>query len=434
MKINRLLLAAAMLAGSTAAQAEFFIVNSTLDVADAAPGNGSCNPINAIGDTCTLRAAIMEANALTGEHSILIASGTYELSLTGSAEDSAQTGDLDITTDITIVNGTNNRPVIDGLGADRVFDVFDGATLTLDNIQVQGGVANEVGTTRGGGIQVEGGAALVLDNAVLANNIANIGGGIYSDGDVSILDSTLIGNAITDDHTLAEFVNGDAILTRGNLMVERSTVARNGAFSGNDDGLVANQAAIHARRGFVNNPSVTIVNSTIYNNKVGVFTDGVPLVLLNSTIADNRSRGLRVLLDTDNLGQEQILIASTAIVSNHVDCNDMATNMPEFDVINNSNVSTDLSCGFVGIVDQQGVADPFPGLLTVSTATPAVLVPSPDSVLIDAAQNCISDEDQRGGNRPLDGNNDALALCDVGAVEYDASSDPDAFFWDDFES
>lgn len=433
MKFNRLLMAAMMMAGSGAAQAEFFVVNSTADVPDAAPGNGSCNPVNAIGDTCTLRAAIMEANALTGAHSILVASGTYELSLGGADEDDAQTGDLDITADITIVNGTSNRPVIDGLGADRVFDVLDGGTLTLDNIHVQGGEANQPGTTRGGGIQVAGGAALILDTAVIADNVANIGGAIYSDGDVSIVDSTLIGNAITDDHTLAEFVNGDAILTRGNLMLERSTVARNGAFAGNADGLVSNQAAIHARQGFVNSPSVTLINSTVYNNQVGVFVDAVPLELLNSTIADNHSRGLRVLLDLDNLGQEQILIASTAIVSNHVDCNDMPTNMPEFDVLNNSNISTDLSCGFVGIVDQQGVADPFPGLLTVSTQSPAILVPGADSALIDAAQNCITDEDQRGQSRPLDGNGDALAFCDVGAVEYNAASDPDAFFWDDFE-
>src|SRR5262245_32787105 len=50
------------LAGSPAAAATF-AVDSTVDAVDAAPGDGVCA---SAGGSCTLRAAIQEANALAG--------------------------------------------------------------------------------------------------------------------------------------------------------------------------------------------------------------------------------------------------------------------------------------------------------------------------------------------------------------------------------
>ncbi len=69
-----------------------FTVNSVIDETDAAPGNGSC--VSAPSGLCTLRAAVMEANALGGADAITLPSGTYTLTLTGTAEDAAATGDL----------------------------------------------------------------------------------------------------------------------------------------------------------------------------------------------------------------------------------------------------------------------------------------------------------------------------------------------------
>ena len=51
-----------------------------------------------------MRAAVMEANALPGKTDIILASGTYTLTLAGAGESWAATGDLDIadTTDIRV--------------------------------------------------------------------------------------------------------------------------------------------------------------------------------------------------------------------------------------------------------------------------------------------------------------------------------------------
>ncbi|MGH9260064.1 MAG: CSLREA domain-containing protein, partial [Acidimicrobiales bacterium] len=71
------------------------VVNSTVDAADTNPGDGVC----ATGaGTCTLRAAIQEANAVDDPNNIEVPAGTYVLALFGAGEDAAASGDLDITT------------------------------------------------------------------------------------------------------------------------------------------------------------------------------------------------------------------------------------------------------------------------------------------------------------------------------------------------
>jgi len=80
-------------------QAATFTVNSMADTIDANPGDGICN--DGTGN-CTLRAAIQETNALAGLDTINLPSGNYTLSIAGTGEDAAATGDLDITDNLTI--------------------------------------------------------------------------------------------------------------------------------------------------------------------------------------------------------------------------------------------------------------------------------------------------------------------------------------------
>src|SRR5262245_53738946 len=76
-----------------------FLVNATYDAVDVDPGDGIA--ADAQGNT-TLRAAVMEANALTGEDAITLPSGTFSFSLRGPGEDAATTGDLDVTDSLMI--------------------------------------------------------------------------------------------------------------------------------------------------------------------------------------------------------------------------------------------------------------------------------------------------------------------------------------------
>lgn len=433
MKFRNLVAIGLALAWGGSAHAAFFVVNSAADVPDAAPGNGVCDPVNAVGNTCTLRAAIMEANALAGPDTIGLASGNYELSIAGIDEDLAATGDLDITEEVTITNATSNPPVVSGEGQDRVFDVHDGGNLTLTNIWVTAGVANAPGNTRGGAIQINGGGEVALERTVLAFNLANLGGAIYNDGVLTVNESILVGNAIVDEQVLNSFANGDAILNRGSLSMSNSTVMFNGPLESPSE-LLANQAAIHSRQGFFENPGMLIVNSTIWNNQVGIRSEGVNLLSLHNTIVGNEGIGLRFVKNLDNLGQVQASIGGTVIANNGADCNGIPSADDEFSVINNVNASSDDTCGFVGVLDQQSVELAFIEPEELDAASPPVLIPSPNSTLIDRVTNCIVNSDQRGRDRPLDGNGDLLSFCDIGAVEYDSATDRfESLFSESFE-
>ena len=98
-----------------------FEVNSTADAPDASPGDGVCQ--TASPGTCTLRAAIQEANALPGADTIHVPAQTYTLTIAGAGEDLAATGDLDISDEVTIQGDDAATTIIDGGGLDRVFEV-----------------------------------------------------------------------------------------------------------------------------------------------------------------------------------------------------------------------------------------------------------------------------------------------------------------------
>jgi CSLREA domain-containing protein len=102
------LVALLLFGGAELAHAATFTVNSTADAVDTNPGDGVCADGSG---NCTLRAAIMEANALPGADTITLPAGTYILTIPGINEDAAATGDLDITADLTI-NGADTASTI----------------------------------------------------------------------------------------------------------------------------------------------------------------------------------------------------------------------------------------------------------------------------------------------------------------------------------
>ena len=78
--------------GSAAAQTTY-IVNTLLDSQDALPGNGACLDANGF---CSLRAAVMAANATAGVVNIRFAvNGTHTLTI-GGTDDICLFGDLDV--------------------------------------------------------------------------------------------------------------------------------------------------------------------------------------------------------------------------------------------------------------------------------------------------------------------------------------------------
>ena len=106
---------------STVINAADFTVDTTADGTDASPGDGACASFSG---ACTLRAAIMEANALAGAETITLPAGTYRPALGVNDEDLGAEGDFDILDDITIVGAGRDQTIVSGEnGTFRVFDV-----------------------------------------------------------------------------------------------------------------------------------------------------------------------------------------------------------------------------------------------------------------------------------------------------------------------
>src|SRR5262245_17583375 len=91
------------------AHAATFTVNSTADSIDANLGDSACSTSTGV---CTLRAAIMEANALVGADVIELPAGLYPFRIAGTGENVAASGDLDVTDNLSIVGAGATNTVI----------------------------------------------------------------------------------------------------------------------------------------------------------------------------------------------------------------------------------------------------------------------------------------------------------------------------------
>ncbi|MGZ3471771.1 MAG: hypothetical protein ACXVA6_17520, partial [Isosphaeraceae bacterium] len=150
-------LAVAMLAMASVASGKTYRPTRTDD-----PAPNGCKPKD-----CSLREAVIAANASGMPATILLRPGKrYELTRPGLGEDAAVTGDLDLTTHLTVQTkgfvGAKKRhrggrlAVIDGNDIDRVFDVR-GTGLRLDWIVVRDGHARQSGGDDGDGGAIRGG-------------------------------------------------------------------------------------------------------------------------------------------------------------------------------------------------------------------------------------------------------------------------------------
>lgn len=232
-----------------------FTVNSTADEVDNNPGDGVCATA---GGTCTLRAAVQEANALAGVDTIDLPAGTFLLQLTGIGEDLAATGDLDITEGLTINGAGSDATIIDGLGADRIFHVI-AVDVQFNNVALING---DPGTAAGGAINHTGGASnMTLANVRVAGNRAGLGGGLHHNagaltvqgcrfednngsgggggifkvntGQMSISDSQFVSNSTTGPGGAVFYTN----LGADDVNIANSTFSQNDAFA--DGGAVS---------------------------------------------------------------------------------------------------------------------------------------------------------------------------------------------------
>lgn len=330
---------------------------------------------------CSLREAIIKANTDAGPDIITLSNGTYSLTIPKTTDNAAD-GDLDISDDLTINGPGIISQTISGLtaGHDRVLELSDNVTATLNSVDITGGSSDD----SGGGIRANANTVLNLNDTQVFGNQTNVGqpdstgGGIRTFGTLN-----LIGSAVYSNNATGSGLGGGG--SAGGII-----------FSGNG-------------------ATQTVTNSTISDNVAnagggGLFNgNGDTVHVLFSTISNNSASGGGAI-DASN---GSVSVKGSILADNIPDnCLGGDVFSSGFNVIDNN-----LGCNFSGEL----VADPLLGSLQLNdsrTKTRAIPAGSP---AVDRAPSTDVDctgTDQRGVPRPTGGG------CDAGAFEI--SDYPDA--------
>lgn len=417
-----LLLTAFAAAEATAAT---FTVNYTAgDLGDIDPGDGECAwaTFPPPDMRCTLRAAIMEANALAGADVIIVPLGAYILlDNPGRGDDGGGLGDLDITDTLTIatpVLDIGSRPTIDADGLDRVFDIRPGAgNVQLANLAITNGVADDATTFAGGGIRAAGAGLLAVLYCELVDNVANAGGAISVDTasgrSLFVYDSALHANGVFEFGVTNPF--GSAIkdsdsgpAAGASITIRRSTISANLAFG------TLQRAAVQVRTPLV------IDNSTFSLNAPGAIAVHATDATLNHVTITGSQFGY---VFSGNAITNSSSLRNTIIAGNSVsDCAFSGAHSFSHSYSLDSDGTCDL--GGFGVGNLPSTDPLLRPLAFVRGDTPvhylgggSPAIDHGDTAMQGSGGSCLG-FDQDDVPRPIDGDGGG-ARCDMGAVEFD---------------
>jgi uncharacterized repeat protein (TIGR01451 family) len=449
----------------------FFALASTVQ-ADGpwyvSPAGSDSNDCLTLNTACrTIAAAI--GKAVSGD-TILVASGTYTENITISKNVTLVGADRSTTildggaagSVVTTMNGValniTNLTITHGSAAYGGGIHSTGSRVTLNSSIFRGNTASSAG-----GAIYNGGGTFTVNDSLIDDNTSNIGGGIRNDngGTMTLNNALMTGNHAHDSGAINNYygtmtlnhcaVTGNDVVGQGggidNNSAGRMTL-NDTTVSGNTGGVVGG-GVLNLYILTLNNSTVsgntsggegggidhggsllTLNNSTVSNNAAGGYGGGIgagsgTVRLNNSTVVSNSSYvgGGGLNMQAGSVSFKNTIIAGNTAPTGP-DCRTASSRVltsQGYNLIQNTSgctISGDTTGNITGQSPRLGPLQDNGG----ATFTHALLAGSPAIDAVGPAnctdyQGTLITADERGADRPADGNGDGTARCDIGAYE-----------------
>jgi hypothetical protein len=368
--------------------------------------------------SAALVSAINAANASSGGTLVLQHGCNMKLTAPDNATDGGN-GLPVITASLSIV-GNGATITRSSSQAFRIFDVASGANVSLSALTLSNGLLPTTDTN--GGAAIDNHGTLTVTTTTFQNNVAPSqqgasGGAIQNSGVLTVTLSTFTANSAMEGGAMfnqnlatvrtSTFTNNKATLYGGGALVNAvgTTYVSTSTFTGNTapgGGAIDNDA------------TMTVRNSTFYNNKGGSTGGGGivnfgSMTLTQSTLfANSAPYGANVYTCCGGgMSLRMTIVAHAA--GGGSNCGGTAVTDSGY------NLDDALSCGFLSSSGSISGVDPSLDALRNNGGPTQTMALHADSPAVDAIPTsfkpCKGSQDQRGVSRPQ------AAGCDIGAYE-----------------
>ena len=335
-----------------------------LDKSDIQPGDGVCESEDGV---CTLRAAIEEANAFPGPQTVALGAGVYTLT----------EASIEVTDDLVLVGSGADRSIIDGNDELALLVNDETVELRLEDLALSRGrvvawpgdlVMSRARITGGAADGFVGGAIIAnnridLRDVVIDGNRAVSGGGVWT---------WASSHGVFENVTITGNRGGGLYLGGSDYTLNHVTITGNSGDTGGASGISGGALTV------ANTATVTITGSVLAGNYR-------PPGLLDVPRNCNVESGATLISGGDNLFGDLDLCGLVPIAADLL--------IPEGD-------------------------DRLQPLRFAESPLPFI-APFADSPAIDAMLGAACPPaDAIGTERPVDGDNDGQADCDIGAIEF----------------